>query len=545
MGMKNTKHLKCKNIKAWDLIPSENPLYTFFECEDRLRQLTLEEGYTWYVIGSGAHADLTDLATETVGKYVIVFLDEIPTSSAWSNGFCTVSNFRRHDSVILTTLVVDYYKQVVQTPHPNNLFDNNIAQIAITTAGGSYDYNGSLGFEMAAVEFSLSVPATGGDVLFQFVDHITSSMMIFDYMTNADTWNVYSIYTSDTRGIDNNIFVMKENPTPAPPAVFSKVHIHATTNYYVYTSLTGNLFTHYTLTNYPIDNSSIMPGAFSSTYSADGMNRIELPHYQSGIGTYDEKIYYHFNGEKIGYISPTGYGAIFSGYYNKLFPRPIVNTLDALTVLKAVDSGNYFLNRLLQIDSAYIDTINNPDFDFEFSVQMTQNISTTATAYRDLKATGYQLQFKDKWTVPDEFKYFDSDDLLLVDRTDILEKYLPEGETDMTLFTINNFELFYDGTKVDIREDENFFLALETGDEFSYNQFTPGYAVAYYNDNLYDTVFGNIPRDDSYDISLIGVFQIWKPSNDVSFRNSYRFDDSPLDASIQYTDLTRKYIVAG
>ena len=128
--------------------------------------------------------------------------------------------------------------------------------------------------------------------------------------------------------------------------------------------------------------------------------------------------------------------------------------------------------------------------------------------------------------MPDAVKYFDYDDYLLVDRSDIKTELetLSGGE----VMVVYGAFVGDDESELAFRSDENFFIRLDNGA-----------VIAYYDDSLMNTLVGDLPEM----ATVTHIFQVLRPPTSTQFRNAYSFDDSPLEASIQYIDTTREYVV--
>lgn len=512
MGRIDTKNITCVPVKKGDLIYLENPVQSYFGCENRLRELTAHngEGYTPYIIGTGYHADLTDLATIAVGKYVVLFLDRLGSV----NGIGTSTNFSRHENVILTTLVVDSEMRIILFPMPQPMVDSS-AYSAVNISGlSTAGFVPGLSLEMGVFVYNRTI---AGIVNLYFLE--IKNCLFMNFSAQAE------IYVNCYGEVSNNIFAVSQDVEFAMSAdgAFS-----------------ANVCTY---PNYTVPATT---AEVSVENSDDGTWVIvDVAAFKFLDSVFNAFI--KFSNCFLSAAGSAGAGKL-TGYYSKrLAEKPHWDIhSDTYVDVKPVGSGNTYLARQLIINNKFLKDYEggaDPEGSQNFSVEISQEITTAVTSLRELKGVNYILSFKNHYQVPDSFKYFDYDDWLVVDRADILAKYSADG-TRVQGFTFCDFKLYDpDGNVVDIREDENFFVAL-SGEGWAYGGACPANVIAYYNDEFYDTLFGGIPRGTMR--HMVGsVFQILRPADTVEFRNAFNTRNSPLSASLTFTDMTRTYIIAG
>lgn len=165
-----------------------------------------------------------------------------------------------------------------------------------------------------------------------------------------------------------------------------------------------------------------------------------------------------------------------------------------------------------------------------FDAQVTQIRKTIRGTYGTIKRNYYNLQFQDNHVMDDSLKYFDDNDMILADRTDLLTS-LVTGASAAT-FT-NLIPVNAGNTEIDFRADESFLLLLTSAEHSA--------IIAYHKGEWMQTLLSDHFTDVEY--TPAAAFQIWEMPEEVSYRNVWDIDNSPIDGSITVQDITSKVVI--
>lgn len=94
-------------------------------------------------------------------------------------------------------------------------------------------------------------------------------------------------------------------------------------------------------------------------------------------------------------------------------------------------------------------------------------------------------------------------------------------------------------TRITFRTDENFLMHTTAIDKYDYI-----HDISYYDDITIDTLMGDVYAYKSNICQIVQrIYNILKPSESIEYKNILNVDDSPLTATIEFTDVTRNYVI--
>jgi hypothetical protein len=163
-----------------------------------------------------------------------------------------------------------------------------------------------------------------------------------------------------------------------------------------------------------------------------------------------------------------------------------------------------------------------------FSAQFNPQRKTVRGVAGTINRKYYRVQFMANVIVDDGLKHFDFYDYLVIHRT--------EEETALLGLSIKDLTL-YDGASVYAYRNDSSFLIIgqNAGDASDLTVF------AWHKGEIAPTVFGDAPFGVEFEI--IWCFQIWQAPDEIEVRNYGDWDDSELEGTAVYQDVTSKVVI--